>query len=147
MCPLCLAAWFKLKRFLIFISIFLHIISYIFLWGRYLSLNMHYHIVHVKAHLAHTLVSKEQCLQKGSYPGDHSWMINGSNNSKFYMFSENQLYQLRHNHHSKFDYRYSEHFILFGLFDNNQILQACGINTYYGITNETSDFRCQHFYR
>ena len=29
----------------------------------------------------------------------------------------------------------AEHFILFGLSDNDQILLTCGINTYYGITN------------
>ena len=38
----------------------------------------------------------------------------------------------------------AENFILFKLSDNVQILLACGINTYYGITNGISDFRCQH---
>ena len=28
-----------------------------------------------------------------------------------------------------------------------QILLACGINSYYGITNEIPDFRCQHLQR
>ena len=35
----------------------------------------------------------------------------------------------------------NENFILFGLSDNVQILIACGINTYYGITNGISNFR------
>ena len=35
---------------------------------------------------------------------------------------------------------------LFGLFNNVQILLACGIHTYYGITNGISDFRCQHLH-
>ena len=34
----------------------------------------------------------------------------------------------------------AENFILFGLFDNVQILLACGINTFNGITNGISYF-------
>ena len=36
---------------------------------------------------------------------------------------------------------------LFGLFDNVQISLACGINTYYRITNGISDFRCHQLQR
>ena len=38
-------------------------------------------------------------------------------------------------------------FYLFGLSDYVQILLACGTNTYYGITDGISDFRCQHLQR
>ena len=38
----------------------------------------------------------------------------------------------------------SSKFHQFGLSDNVQILLACGTNTYQGITNDISDFRCQH---
>ena len=38
----------------------------------------------------------------------------------------------------------AEDFILFVLFDYVHVLLAFGINTYYGITNRISDFRCQH---
>ena len=34
----------------------------------------------------------------------------------------------------------AENLILFGLSNNAQILLACGMNTYYGITNEISCF-------
>ena len=33
------------------------------------------------------------------------------------------------------------------LSENVQILLACGTNTYQGITNDISDFRCQHLQR
>ena len=35
----------------------------------------------------------------------------------------------------------------FGLSDYAQILLGCGLNTYYGVTNKISDFRCQHLQR
>ena len=38
----------------------------------------------------------------------------------------------------------SSKFHLVQLSDNVQILLACGTNTYQGITNDISDFRCQH---
>ena len=38
----------------------------------------------------------------------------------------------------------AQNFIVFGLPDNVQTLLACGTNTYWGITNDISDFRCQH---
>ena len=39
----------------------------------------------------------------------------------------------------------AEIFILFGLSDNDQFRLACGINSYFGIKNGISDYRCQHF--
>ena len=41
----------------------------------------------------------------------------------------------------------AESFILFGLPNYVQILLACDINTYYGIINRVSDFRCQYLQR
>ena len=41
----------------------------------------------------------------------------------------------------------AQNFIQFGLSDNVQILLACGTNTYKAITNDISDFRCQHMQR
>ena len=41
----------------------------------------------------------------------------------------------------------AQNFIDFGSSDIFQFLLAYGRNTYYGVTNDISDFRCQHFQR
>ena len=65
-------------------------------------------------------------------------------------FSDRNIFQNGVHTLSNIDESFStkaENLILFGISDKDQILLACGINTYYGITNGISDVRCQHLQR
>ena len=57
------------------------------------------------------------------------------------IFASNNCFSYRNIFDKKADI-----FILFGVSDNDHILLACGINTYYGITIGISNFRCQHYF-